>query len=446
MNKRPKISRRDFINGMALSLAAGSTLSPMEILAQSAVGTSPYYPPGLTGMRGSHDGSFEIAHAVAREGRKFARPEEQTEDTYDLIVVGGGISGLSSAKFFRDRADGSSKILVLDNHDDFGGHARRNELDVDGKTLLGYGGSQTIQDPARYSKVAGQLLKDLSIETQRFYEYYDQEYFSSRGMKNGIYFDRATFGVDQLSANPISSMLSEGVDEDELPGAVAALPIGEQDQANFLKLLKGGVDYLSGMSKGEKIDLLNNISYLEFLEKHAKMPESVLTIMQDSFLPLISAGWEAGPALYAAQSYFPGTWELGVHEDDVEEEPYIFHFPDGNAGVARSLVRDLIPQAIPGKTMEDLVTAKADYSLLDRPDSDIRIRLNSTVVQAVNTPDGKFVDVTYVKNGEVYRARARHTVMACYTNIIPHICPDIPSMQVEAIRYATKIPDRKSVV
>jgi spermidine dehydrogenase len=440
MSKIQRINRRDFINGMALSLAAGSTLSPMEILAQSAVGTSPYYPPGLTGMRGSHDGSFEVAHAVARMGQKFVRPAEQTEDTYDLIVVGGGISGLSSAKFFRDRANGPSKILVLDNHDDFGGHARRNELDVDGKTLLCYGGSQTIQEPAKYSKVAGQLLKDLSIDTQRFYDYYDQEFFSSRGLTNGIFFDKATFGVDQLSANPISSMLSEGVDEDELPGAVAALPIGEQDQAKFLKLLKGGVDYLSGMSKDEKINLLNNISYLEFLEKYAKMPKSVLMIMQDSFLPLISVGWEASPALYAAKSYFPGTWELGVHEDYEEDEPYIFHFPDGNAGVARSLVRNLIPQAIPGKTMEDIVTAKADYSLLDRPDSDIRIRLNSTAVHAVNTPDGKYVDVTYVRNGEVYRARSRHAVMACYNNIIPNICPDVPEEQVEAIRYATKIP------
>ena len=141
MNNGPKISRRDFVNGMALSLAAGTTLSPLEVLAQSAVGKSPYYPPGLTGMRGSHDGSFEIAHAVARAGQKYARPAEQTEDTYDLIVVGGGISGLSSAKFYRDRSDGPRRILVLDNHDDFGGHARRNELDVDGKTLLCYGGS-----------------------------------------------------------------------------------------------------------------------------------------------------------------------------------------------------------------------------------------------------------------------------------------------------------------
>jgi spermidine dehydrogenase len=95
---------------------------------------------------------------------------------------------------------------------------------------------------------------------------------------------------------------------------------------------------------------------------------------------------------------------------------------------------------MPGRTMEDLVTARADYSLLDTPDSDIRIRLNSTVVNAVNTADRTFVDITYVKKDEVHRARARHVVLACYNNIIPHICPEVPEKQAEAIRYASKVP------
>ncbi len=440
MKTRSKITRRDFLNGMALSLAAGTTLSPVEILAKSSGRASPYYPPALTGMRGSHDGSFEIAHALARAGQKFSRPSQQTDSTYDLIVVGGGISGLSAAKFFRDRGDGASKILVLDNHDDFGGHARRNEFDVDGKTLLGYGGSQTIDGPAKYSKVAGQLLRDLSIDTQRFYDYYDQSYFSSRGLKRGIYFDQPTYGVDRVLANPIPGFLGNPLSGEELRSAVHGLPISEQDQAEFLRLVAGGVDYLQGMSKEEKVALLRSTSYLEFLEKYAGMPKSVTGILQDTFLVMNSVGWEADSAMNAADYYFPGTRELGVQEDHGEEEPYIFHFPDGNAGVARSLVRDLIPHAIPGKTMEDLVTARADYSLLDTIDSDIRIRLNSTVVNAANTADGRYVDISYVKDGEVYRARARHAVLGCDNNIIPYICQEIPEKQVEAIQYATKIP------
>jgi len=440
MKKNHNINRRDFLNGVALSLAAGTSLSPMEILARSSGKASPYYPPGMTGMRGSHDGSFEIAHAVARQGQRFSRPKEQTEKTYDLIVVGGGISGLSAAKFFRDRFDGPSSILVLDNHDDFGGHARRNEFDVDGKKLLGYGGSQSIEAPAAYSKVAGQLLKDLSIDTDRFYKYFDQDYFKRRGLKGGIYFDRKSFGVDHVQVNPIRGFLGENLNEEERRSAVQSVPISKEDQEDLIRLLAGGVDYLEGMSREEKIELLRSISYLDFLEKYAAVPESVRGILQDTFLVMNAVGWEADSAMSAAKYYFPGTRELGVLEDEGEEEPYIFHFPDGNASVARALVRDLIPDAIPGNTMEDLVTAHADYSLLDTSDSDVRIRLSSTVVNAVNTPDGQFVDITYVKNGETLRARTRHAVMACYNAIIPHICPEIPAQQVEAIRYATKIP------
>ena len=441
MNAR--ITRRDFVSGIALG-TAGLGLSPIEAIAEGLLPTSvlgpDYYPPGLIGMRGSHPGSFEVAHAVARDGKNFAIPDAQTGSTYDLIVVGGGISGLSAAKFFRDRRKGRSNILVLDNHDDFGGHAKRNEFDVDGKTLLCFGGSQTIDNPSKYSTVAKQLLQDLAIDTRRFYDYFDQDYFTRRMLKHGMYFDRATYGVDRVITNLVSVILSEPVTVEEAQAAVSAMPINEADQADFLRLLVGGVDYLDGKSIEEKIRLLRNISYLDFLEKFAGMPASVRGIMQDTFLPLTSVGWEAASAWEAAAWWFPGTWELGVQEQEGDDEPYIHHFPDGNASVARSLVRDLIPAAIRGSTMEDLVTARADYSFLDMSGSAVRIRLNSTAVDVRHTPEGKFVDVTYVNDGSTYRVRGKHVILACYNNIIPHICPEVPEQQADAIRYATKVP------
>lgn len=450
MAKKSSISRRDFLNGTALSLAMGATLSPAEILARTLTDNGSLspdpgaslaaYPPALTGMRGAHDGSFEVAHDVARFGRTFLRPQQQTDPTYDLIVVGGGISGLAAAKFYRDRADSPGKILVLDNHDDFGGHARRNEFDVDGKKLLAYGGSQSIDNPAKYSRVAQKLLRDLSIDVQRFYEYFDQEYFSRRGMSGGLFFDRATFGEDKLITNPMAGLFGPGLEGGKLAAAVAAMPIAEQDRALFLRLLQGDVDYLDGRSRQEKIELLDSISYLEYLKTHAGMSDAVCAIMQDTFLPMISVGWEAESAFEAARYWFPGTWELGVQKDAGEGEPYIFHFPDGNAGIARALVRDLNPAAIPGNTMEDLVTTPANYALLDSPEADARIRLNSTAVEVRNTADGKYADVSYVRNGQVYRSRARHVVMACYNGMLPYICPELPSEQVEALQISTKIP------
>jgi spermidine dehydrogenase len=406
-------------------------------LPASALGPE-YYPPSLTGIRGSNDASFKAAHAVAREGRSFPIPREQTEATYDLVVVGGGISGLSAAKFFRDRHGSDSRILVLDNHDDFGGHARRNELDVDGKTLIGYGGSQTLDTPSAYSEVAAGLLKDLGIQLDRFYDYFDQDFFSQRGLGAGMYFDQATFGKRALTGNPLE--IWNPADADQLEAAVRSMPISPGDQDAFIRLLGGGVDYLQGKSVAEKDTLLRNTSYLDYLERHAGVPASVREILRDTFLPMVGVGWEAASAWEALQYSFPGTDALGLAPKHERDEPYIHHFPDGNASVARLLVRDLIPDAMPGSTMEDLVTARAEYAALDREGADIRLRLNSTAVDVRHSSNETHVDVTYINGGNSYRVRGRHVVMACYNQIIPHICPELPAAQSDAIGYATKIP------
>ncbi len=199
-----KISRRDFMGGVALGVAAGTMLSPLEALGQIGreKGGGDYYPPALQGLRGNHPGSFEVAHGVAREGIIWQRPAAQTDETYDLIVVGGGVSGLSAALLFRNRMGRAAKILILDNHDDFGGHAKRNEFDVDGHKLISYGGSQSIDGPAGYSPVAGKLLKDISIEVERFYQHFDGDFAGRWGLESGIYFNQKGYGVDKLLPDP----------------------------------------------------------------------------------------------------------------------------------------------------------------------------------------------------------------------------------------------------
>ncbi|HEX5786879.1 MAG TPA: hypothetical protein VFY03_01770, partial [Woeseiaceae bacterium] len=122
------------------------------------------------------------------------------------------------------------------------------------------------------------------------------------------------------------------------------------------------------------------------------------------------------------------------------EEPYIFHFPDGNASIARLLVRALIPAALPGKTMEDSVTARLAYAELDRPDAAVRIRLNSTAVNAAHTPGASAVDVTYVRGGKAHTVRAAHCIMACYNSAVPYLCPELPEAQKAALAYSVKVP------
>jgi spermidine dehydrogenase len=117
--------------------------------------------------------------------------------------------------------------------------------------------------------------------------------------------------------------------------------------------------------------------------------------------------------------------------------------PDGNAGLARLLVRWLIPEALPGKTMEDSVAAHVNYEQLDRPENDVRIRLGSTVVRAQHNGDvgtAKAVDVTYMRDGKSHRVRAGSTVMACFNAIVPYLCPELPEPQKAALHLAVRKP------
>src|SRR5580704_4298381 len=208
LGMRCPISRRDFLNGVAVGV--GGALTGGTLLAAGVVDAKEvdrvrsaaagvlgadgddgpqnapgYYPPALTGMRGNHDGSFTYAHAL-RDGKKWdaAGAPTKVEDTYDLVVVGGGISGLASAYFFRKAAGNNARILILDNHDDFGGHAKRNEFRAGDRLLLGYGGTQSIEAPGRYSAVAIGLLKELGIDAHRFYKYYDRKLFPSMHLRS----------------------------------------------------------------------------------------------------------------------------------------------------------------------------------------------------------------------------------------------------------------------
>jgi spermidine dehydrogenase len=239
MTRKYDITRRDFMNGVALSLAAGTTMSPLEILAKESGVGSEYYPPGLTGLRGSHVGSFEVAHAISWAGTKFPLPSELTDDLYDLVVVGGGISGLSAAKFYRDRIGRDVKMLILDNHDDFGGHAKRNEFNVDGKTLVGYGGSQTIDGPGKFSKVAKQLLIEVGIDVQRFYEFYDQEFYTKRNLSEALYFDKGKYGVDRVLPSPIGGFFEQPIESALTEDNFRRMPISTAAQDAFMMWCKG---------------------------------------------------------------------------------------------------------------------------------------------------------------------------------------------------------------
>ena len=438
MPRNQKINRRDFLNGTALSLAGA--MCPAELLWANSP-TRSYYPPSLTGMRGSHPGSFEIAHSVAWAGQKFPTPKQQTDSTYDLIVVGGGISGLSAAWLYQQRVGKQVNVLILDNHDDFGGHAKRNEFTVNGTRLIGYGGSQTMEQPSAYSPVSKKLLRDIAIDIDQFHTYFDREYFSNRKLDTGVYFSREVYGKDVLAKNALGG-LSAPANGQSLEAVVADYPISSQARVALLALLKLDRDILAEIPIVKKIELMRQTSCTQFLQDHLQVPKEVTDLFRDQIKGYWGVGWDALSALEGYRLNVPGVSavNLGDFDEGGTEEPYIHHFPDGNAGIARALVKKLIPQAIPGTTMEDLVTARIDYEHLDHSHNSIRMRLNSTVVSLKHSQNRKFVDVTYIADGKALRSKAQHVVYAGYNNLLPHICSETPKKQREAIRYATKVP------
>lgn len=444
------ISRRDFLNGMSVGLGANLVASGTfwsGVLAAEGKPYAPekdpnYYPPAKVGMRGGHDGSWEVAHSL-RDGKQWSDPVADSE-TFDLIVVGAGISGLSAAYFYRQQTGPDARILILDNHDDFGGHAKRNEFRSGDRVIIAYGGTQTITCPNLYSAQAKQLLNDLGVEVKKFENYYDRNFYKSRGMGQGIFFDRETFGEDRLVSGAYQAPWPEFLAKTPLPAAA---------QKDLARLYTDKVDYLAGMSAQEKKDYLAHTSYQDYLLKNVKVVPEVIPFLFTSMYGLYGVGIDAVPAGdMAGLGELPGFSGLGITDTDgpgigwevtrQDHEPYIYHFPDGIGSVPRLLVRAMIPEVAPGHTMEDVVVAKFDYAKLDVEKAPVRVRLNSTVVHVENQKSGSHgsVAVTYVRGGEARRVKGSACILACWNMVIPYLCPDMPAKQKEALAYNVKVP------
>jgi spermidine dehydrogenase len=456
------MKRRDFLNGVAVG-AAGLLASPERVRAlalEVEPEASPdYYPPALTGLRGSHEGAFTVAHAL-RDGSFWdtAGSAEPTGETYDLVVVGGGLSGLSSAHFFRKAAGPGSRILILDNHDDFGGHAKRNEFRHGARTLLGFGGTWSIESPAPYSAVAKGLVRELGIDVSRYEKVVRGDLYPSLGLGPAIFFDKETFGSDRLCPDPAEHRASKAGGgaraEDRWTRFLAEAPLKEEAKKDIKRLLEEKADYLPGPSPSEKKARLARMTYQSFLTDLARADPGVLPFFQARPHLLYGVGIDAVSAQDAWGLGLPGFEGMGLDpapgpgmgRDAIrseEAEKYFFHFPDGNATIARLLVRSLVPRSLPGTTLDDVITARARYAALDEAGSSVRIRLNSTAVrvrhQGAPGP-GQEVEVFYSRRGKLRTVRARNVVLACWHVVIPYICEELPEAQKDALRQAAKVP------
>jgi spermidine dehydrogenase len=448
------IARRDFLNGIAVAIGSIGTRASAAQLGESWPQDQPgYYPPVLTGLRGSHPGSFENAHAL-RDGdvRDNGQGSQDTGESYDLVVVGGGISGLAAAHFYR-AARPAAKILILDNHDDFGGHAKRNEFNLGGKLHLLNGGTLEIDSPRPYSSVADGLLKALGVDPVALTKACSRDrLFPSLGLTRAVFFDKETFGQDRL----VSGVPKRGSKAD--PSAWRAFlertPLSQPVRRDIERIETGQVDYMPGLTSAEKKDRLSRVSYRDYLLDIAKVDPAVIPIYQTATqgewgvgIDAVSAldCWGFGLSGFQGLKLEPGSApRMGFTPAGYADGgSYTFHFPDGNATIARLLVRDLTPAALPGHNCRDVVTARVDYSQLDRPDHPVHIRLSSTVLRARNLGDAassQGVEIAYMRGGRIFTIWAKDCVLACWNMMIPYLCPELPPSQKVALHALVKTP------
>ena len=429
------ISRRDFVNGVGVTLGA-ALLPGASVKAESLIDTmGAYYPPSATGMRGAHPGSFEAAHAAVRG---VQRNGQATGEYYDLVVVGAGISGLAAAHIHRRDVDSRARILILDNHDDFGGHAKRNELVSDDRTFIGFGGTMLIEAPNTYPEVAKQVFRDLGIEASRYGDFNHEEHYRSLGIGLTSFFDKETFGADYLAKGSIGLTVD-----------LTLAPLSADAKAELERLFRDEDDYLEGMSVEERKAVLDSHSWREYLKAYGSFGAEALTYVQKWPNGVWAIGADALPAWMALSEGYPGFAskksedehsDTAAANDDDDHE--MFHFPDGNATIARLLVRSLVPGVAPGHSMEDVVMAHFDYSKLDLPANTVRVRLKSTVVN-LHHRDGNLegkVDITYVSDDVARTVSANQVIWAGYHDMLPYVCPDVPQAQMAAQANSVRAP------
>lgn len=430
------ITRRDFLNGVGV--AVGASLLPGCSGGFEPVTNAPiteYYPPSLTGLRGSHPGSFEVAHALS-QGQTWEA--SQSTEHYDLVIVGAGISGLSSAYIYRRDVDPNARILILDNHDDFGGHAKRNEFEIDGRTIIGFGGTMNVDAPGHYPAIAKQVMHELGFFDITKDNYPRFDLYQDLGLKVGSFFDRETFGKDQMA-----------VISNEVGADFSDTPLSDQAQKELAALYANQADHLEGMPTAKRLEILQTTSWRDYLQQYAGVGDEAMKYLQKRSHGWWAIGADALPAWMAMIMGYPGFAGTDIDFDDggdPSEDAGIFnqnfHFPDGNASIARMLVRRLIPGVAPGDSVHDVVTARFDYSQLDTGDNSTRIRLNSTVIglahQGGDLSAG--VDVTYVRDDAATTVTASNVVWAGYHTVVPYICPDVGEQQSAAQRAVVRAP------
>ena len=426
-----KITRRDLLQDAGL-ISLGFGITPSAAAATTLGADQTSYPPTRTGLRGSHPGSFEGAHAYARDGLPHPKPQS-LDESFDLVIVGAGISGLAAAYYYQRRFGPDRKILILDNHDDFGGHAKRNEFHQGGRLQLAIGGTHNLEY-WQFSETVSALMQTLGITIPKLRQQTDFNYGRNGAKGRAIWFDAETYGVNKLVTG---CSLNGPPSSSPLP-YLDQFPISTTAKAELRAFYKRQTDVLAHLSSAERENYLHATSYFDFLESKGGLGAAARQLFKTACHGSWGLETECLSVAEALDDGLPGLNLIGEAAAESDWDYPVGIFPDGNASIARLLVQRLIPSIAPGVTADTVATTDFDYSQLDRPQNAVQIRLQSTVINVAHQEGA--VHFTYLFGGKAFALSAKQCVMACYHSIIPYICPTLPAAQKAAQRYQVKYP------
>jgi spermidine dehydrogenase len=425
------ITRRDFLGSVLL--ASGSLLLGDATPAQLVAGNE-FTGFGGVGEYSNSNGNtwdvLEAGHAI-RNSAYDPLPKDvvDTGETYDCVVIGGGISGLAAALFFQRDAAPGMKCLILENHPIFGGEAKQNEFLVDGKRLIAHQGSAIfqLQYPhsflARFYESIG--LKAPNLTYQRW-SGPDPEFplsttpYQATGLQHGQY----GFWFGAKFVRKPGMWLVDPVGK-SLQGA----PISNATRLEWLRWLKGEPvekkKFERPKVEGDAISRYLDSITLEqhYIERFGLSRETVRTFLS----PVEGGGSGLGPD--ALSGYSDYAFEM-LHPLPEENGGSDQMFPGGNATIARLMLKTLIPNAIEGANdVQGVCRNQVNFASLDIPGSTTRIRLSSTAIHVAHDGDPNkagSVTVAYLSGGKLYKVKARSVVMAggCWTT--KHIVKGLP--------------------
>jgi len=438
------IARRDFLQGAALGIA-GTALGGCPGISKKSRPAAPGpYPPELMGLRGQDMVAAELGHRV-RNGDFDELPADvvDTGEDYDLVVVGAGLAGLTAAYVYHREMKGRARILILDNHDDFGGHAKRNTFNWEGMTLVGFGGTYAIEEPEWSPPESMEVMKAIGIDFDQMESWRDWDFAKRFGLSSAVFFDERVYA-------DIKSKWVAGFHTTPYEDFFARSPLPAAAQRELVEFYTTRRDYLPDVEDKERA--LSQMSWETFIREGMGLGDETVRFANLYAPDLIGLGCDA---VSAASAYHIGPGFFGMGGEGFYDvggmlqyayEP-IHRFPDGNHTMARLLLKEILSETMPGaKTMEEVFNARLDYGTLDKKESPVRLRLRSMAVRIKHEgplPRAEWVTVHYTQpDGRVFRVRARGAVMAGWGMVAKRIVPEISGEQFDALdkyRYTSAV-------